>query len=119
MKHLLKALGVAGLLALGSGGLTSASAQDFGVRIGPGGAAIDVDRPRRGRDVEVYEERRRPRDVEVYEDRRRPRVVEERVIRRPAARRTVCRTVVRERVRPNGVVVRRPTEVCRTVVDRY
>ena len=107
MKHLLKALGVAGLLALGSGGLTSASAQDFGVRIGPGGAAIDIDGPRRRRDVEVYEDRGRRRGV-----------VEERIVRRPAARRTVCRREVRERVRPNGVIVRRPVEICRTV-DRY
>ena len=108
MKTVFKALAIAGLLAIG-GGATTASAQDFGVRIGPGGAAIDVDRPRR-------------RDVEVYEDRRGPRrgVVEERIIRRPAARRTVCRNEVRERVRPNGVVVRRPVQVCRTVVgDRF
>ena len=34
--------------------------------------------------------------------------------------RDVCRTVVRERVRPNGVVVRHPTRVChREVVRRY
>jgi hypothetical protein len=86
MKHLLTAVGFAGLIALGSA--MPASAQDFGVRIGPGGAAIDVDRPRR-------------------------RVIEERVVR-PERRRTVCRREIQERVRPNGVVVRRPVEVCRT-----
>ena len=108
MKHLLKAFGLAGLLMIGAA--PGASAQDFGVRVGPGGASIGVDGPRR-----------RDRDVEVYEDRRGPRrgVVEERIIRRPAARR-VCRTEIRERVRPSGVVVRRPVEVCRTVVgDRF
>ncbi len=39
------------------------------------------------------------------------RVIERRV--RPA-RRTVCRREIREHVRPNGVIVRRPVEVCRT-----
>jgi hypothetical protein len=45
----------------------------------------------------------------------RPVVYERRVDRRPRMR-TVCRTIVRQHVRPNGVVVRRPTEVCRQVV---
>jgi hypothetical protein len=62
-----------------------------------------VDRPRR-RDLEVYEERRGPRRG----------LVEERIVR-PERRRTVCRREVRERVTPGGVVIRRPTEVCRTV----
>jgi hypothetical protein len=35
---------------------------------------------------------------------------------RPARTRTVCRTVMEERVRPSGVVVRRPVERCREVV---
>ena len=46
-------------------------------------------------------------------DRVERRVIERRIIR-PAPRRTVCRTEIRERIRPNGVVVRRPVEVCRT-----
>ncbi len=45
-------------------------------------------------------------------DRVERRVIERRVIR-PEPRR-VCRTEIRERIRPNGVVVRRPVEVCTT-----
>jgi hypothetical protein len=45
----------------------------------------------------------------------RERVIERRVVR-PARTRTVCRTVMEERVRPSGVVVRRPVERCREVV---
>ena len=44
-------------------------------------------------------------------DRVERRVIERRVIR-PSRR--VCRTEIRERIRPNGVVVRRPVEVCTT-----
>jgi hypothetical protein len=43
------------------------------------------------------------------------RIVERRYVM-PRRARTVCRTVVRERMRPNGVVVRRPVEICRRVV---
>lgn len=45
-------------------------------------------------------------------DRVERRVIERRVYR-PAPRR-VCRTEIREHVRPNGVVVRRPVQVCTT-----
>jgi hypothetical protein len=45
-------------------------------------------------------------------DRVERRVIERRIIR-PAPRR-VCRTEIRERIRPNGVIVRRPVEVCTT-----
>ncbi len=83
MRMILGVLAVAGLTALGAG---TASAQGLGVRIGPNGVRIEEDRP-------VYRER----------------IIE----RRPIRARTVCRTEYRERVRPNGVVVRRPVEVCR------
>jgi hypothetical protein len=43
------------------------------------------------------------------------RIVQRRVVVPPRMR-TVCRTVVRERIRPSGVVVRRPVEICREVV---
>lgn len=92
MRILVKTLLAASVLASVSG---AASAQGFNV---------EIDRRGRG-------------GVDVYEDRRPRRgVVEERIIRREAPRRTVCRTVVRERVRGNGVIVRRPVEECRTVV---
>jgi len=42
------------------------------------------------------------------------RIVERRIVVPPRMR-TVCNTVIRERIRPNGVVVRRPVEVCRQV----
>jgi hypothetical protein len=77
-------------------GAGAASAQGLDVRIGvgePGYHRVD---------------RRVVR--EVYPGRR---VVERRYVR-PRSR-TVCRTVVRERVTPAGFVVRRPTEVCRRV----
>jgi hypothetical protein len=96
MRKMLGILAAAGLVALGSG---AASAQSFEVRIGDSG-------PRR------VVERRVHRDVD------RPfvsrRVVERRYVR-PRTR-TVCRTVVRERVTRSGVVVRRPAEVCREQV---
>jgi hypothetical protein len=92
MRKILGVLALAGLTVLGAG---TASAQGVDVRIGPGGVRM------------VQEHHHGPRFHE--------RVIERRVMR-PAPRRTVCRTVVRERVRPNGVVVRRPVEECRTVV---
>jgi len=93
MRKLVNTLVAAGVLATMAG---AASAQGFGVQVGP-------------------------RGIDVYEERRPRRVIEERVIReRPARTRTVCRTVMRERVRPNGVIVRRPVEECRTVrAGRY
>jgi hypothetical protein len=94
MRQFLGILAAAGLAVLGSG---VASAQDLNVRIGPGGPGVSVER-------------------EHYRPAYRGRVIERRVVERPARSRTVCRTVVREHVRPSGVVVRRPTEVCRQVV---
>ena len=85
MRKIFGILAVAGLLALGAGG--GASAQGVNVRIGLGD---------HGRHVV------------------RNRIVERRVVR-PARSRLVCRTVIRERVRPSGVVVRRPIEECRRV----
>jgi hypothetical protein len=94
MRKFLTILATAGLVALGSG---AASAQEFRVQIRDHG---------HGHHRTVREVRERP-------------VVERRVIQRRVERprtRTVCRTVMRERVRGNGVVVRRPVEVCRQVV---
>lgn len=89
MRKIFGILAVAGLTVIGAG---TASAQGVGVHIGPGGVHLTQQRP-------AYRER----------------VIERRVVR-PARTRTVCRTEYRERVRPNGVVVRRPVEVCRRVV---
>ena len=89
MRKILGVLAVAGLTVLGAG---TASAQGVDVRIGPGGVRLEERRP-------AYRER----------------VIERRVVR-PARTRTVCRTVMEERVRRNGVVVRRPVERCREVV---
>jgi hypothetical protein len=98
MRKILGILAMAGLVTLSSG---VASAQDFNVRVGVGDNG-----PRHHRVVrESYE---RP----GY----RHRVIERRVVERPARSRTVCRTVVREHVRGNGTIVRRPTEVCRQVI---
>jgi hypothetical protein len=94
MRKVLTILAAAGLMALGSG---VASAQEFRVRIGDDHGSHRV----------VREVRERP----SFER----RVVERRIVR-PARTRTVCRTVIREHVRRNGVVVRRPAEVCRQVV---
>jgi len=94
MRQFLGILAAAGLVVLGPG---VASAQDMNLRVGPGGVSIE-------------REHHRP----AY----RERVIERRVVERPVRSRTVCRTVVREHVRPNGVVVRRPAEVCRQVVGR-
>jgi hypothetical protein len=92
MRHLLKTAGLAALVAFAGLTAAPASAQEFGIRIGP-------DRPR------VIERR-------DYREYREPRVIERRVYR--GGPRRVCRTEMRERVRPNGVVVRRPVEVCTT-----
>lgn len=96
MRKFLGILAMAGAVSLGSG---AAFAQDVSVRFG-----VDDHGPRHRVVREVYE---RP----AYRD----RVIERRVVR-PARTRTVCRTVIRERVRPNGVIVRRPVEECRQVV---
>ena len=92
MRKMLGILAVAGLTVLGAG---TASAQGVGVQIGPGGVRV------------VQEHNHGPRYRE--------RIIERRVVR-PARTRTVCRTVMEERVRPSGVVVRRPVERCREVV---
>jgi hypothetical protein len=89
MRTILGVLAVAGLTILGAG---TASAQGVDVRIGPNGVRLEQSRP-------AYRER----------------IIERRVVR-PARTRTVCRTVMEERVRRNGVVVRRPVERCRQVV---
>jgi hypothetical protein len=89
MRKILGILAVAGLTALGAG---TASAQGVGVHIGPSGVHVTQQRP-------AYREH----------------IVERRYVR-PARTRTVCRTEYRERVRPSGVVVRRPVEICRQVV---
>jgi hypothetical protein len=96
MRRFLTILATAGLVALGSG---AASAQGLNVRIG-----VDDHGPRHHRVV---------RDVHRPAVER--RVIERRVVR-PARTRTVCRMEMRERVRPNGVVVRRPVEICRQSV---
>jgi hypothetical protein len=86
MRKISGILAVAGLVTIGASGM--ASAQGVNVRIGIGDHG--------------------PRHHVV-----RNRVVERRVVRR--APRMVCRTVIRERVRRNGVVVRRPIQECRRV----
>jgi hypothetical protein len=91
MRKMLGTLATAGLLVFGAGAV---SAQGVNVQIGVGEPGVRVMRDRRGPIVER-------------------RVIERRVVR-PRGR-LVCRTVVRERVRPSGVVLRRPTEVCRRV----
>ena len=96
MRNLLKVLAIAGLAAVAGG---AASAQDIGVRIGIGDPG--------------YRERRVVREVSPVVERR---YVERRYVREPVRTRTVCRTEFRERVRPSGVVVRRPVEVCRRTV---
>jgi hypothetical protein len=92
MRKVFGILAAAGLVVLGAG---AASAQGVDVRIGPSGVRVEQERHHRP----------------YYRD----RVVERRVVR-PARTRTVCRTVMEERVRPSGVVVRRPVERCRQVV---
>jgi hypothetical protein len=97
MRNLLKVLTIAGLAALTGG---AASAQDVGVRIGIGDPG--------------YRERRVVREVRPVVERR--YVERRRIVREPVRTRTVCRTEFRERVRPSGVVVRRPVEICRRTV---
>ncbi|WP_201834282.1 hypothetical protein [Microvirga zambiensis] len=92
MRKVFGILAAAGLVVLSA---NAASAQGVDVRFGPSG-------------VRVSQERH-------YAPRYRERIVERRVVR-PARTRTVCRTVMEERVRRNGVVVRRPVERCRSVV---
>ncbi|HLM39150.1 MAG TPA: hypothetical protein VK434_06090 [Microvirga sp.] len=78
---------VAGLMALGAGG--AATAQGLNLRIGIG-------------------------DHGLRRHSARSRIGERRAAR-PGRTRLVCRTVIRERVRASGVVVRRPVEECRRV----
>ncbi len=95
MRKVLGILATAGLVVFGA---SMASAQEVRVRVG-----IDEG----------------PRYHRVVRDRSERPVVKRRVVERrarPARVRTVCRTVIRERIRPSGVVVRRPVEVCRQVV---
>jgi len=92
MRKVFGILAVAGLMVFGA---NAASAQGVDVRIGPSGVRVSQERD--------------------YRPHYRERIVERRVVR-PARTRTVCRTVMEERVRRNGVVVRRPVERCRTVV---
>jgi hypothetical protein len=94
MRKFLTILATAGLVAFGAG---AASAQEFNVRIGSDHGS---------RHHVVREVRERPSVERRYIERR---------VERPRTR-TVCRTVIREHVRGNGVVVRRPSEVCRQVV---
>jgi len=98
MRHALKLLAVAGLVALTGG---AASAQDVRVRIGIG------DHHRADR-VERRVVRERVQPVVSR------RIVERRIVRPVPRTRTVCRTVIRERVTRVGVIVRKPTRVCTT-----
>ena len=99
MRKLLQMLAIAGIATITAG---VASAQDFSVRVGVGDPG--------------WRARRVVRDVEVRPIAERRYIERRRIVREPARVRTVCRTVIRERVRPSGVVVRRPTEVCREIV---
>lgn len=92
MRKMFGILAAAGLVVFGVG---AASAQGVDVRIGPSGVRVEQERQ--------------------YRPAYREHIVERRVVR-PARTRTVCRTVMEERVRRNGVVVRRPVERCRQVV---
>jgi len=116
MRNLLKMLAVAGLVAVTGG---AAQAQGFNLRIGVDEGPRRIERRVIDRDVDygrpVVSRRVIQRDVDYVRPVTSRRVIERRIVR-PAPVRTVCRTVIRERVRPNGVVVRRPTEVCRQVV---
>jgi hypothetical protein len=92
MRKMLGILATAGLLILGTG---AASAQGVNVQIGEGGVRVTRDR------APMMERREMRRDMR--RDMRRGPV------------RTVCRTEIRRTVRSNGVVVRRPVEVCRRI----
>lgn len=98
MRNVLKLLAVAGVVALTGG---AASAQNLNVRIGVG------DHHRSDR-VERHVVRERMRPVTSH------RIVERRIVRPVPRSRTVCRTVIRERVVRAGVIVRKPTRVCTT-----
>lgn len=99
MRKVLRILAIAGIATVTAG---VASAQDFRVRIGGGEPG--------------WRERRVVRDVDVRPVVERRFIERRRVVREPRRVRTVCQTVVRERVRPSGVIVRRPTEMCREIV---
>ena len=99
MRKVFGILAAAGLVVFGAG---TVSAQGVDVRIGPSGVRVEQERQYRP----AYRER-----GPAYHE----RIVERRVVH-PARTRTVCRTVMEERVRRNGVVVRRPVERCRQVV---
>jgi len=90
MRKVFGILAAAGLVVLGA----SAASAQVDVRIGPSGVRVEQERH--------------------HGPRYRERVIERRSVR-PARTRTVCRTVMEERVR-RGVVVRRPVERCREVV---
>jgi hypothetical protein len=107
MRKVLSVLAAAGFLALGSGAVT---AQGVNVRIGvDDGPHHRVER----RVVRGFDE------VQYTRPEIRRRVIERRVVRPAPRTRTVCRTVIRDRVTARGALVRTPTEVCRqTVVGR-
>ncbi|WP_210496443.1 hypothetical protein [Microvirga antarctica] len=97
MRKFLSILAVAGLMTVGAG---AASAQGVDVRIGVG--------ERAPQHRMVQERHPGPQHM-----RNRGRV-DHRVHRGPRMRQE-CRTVMRRQVRPNGMVVRRPVQVCRQV----
>jgi hypothetical protein len=128
MRKLLIPLILGASVAIGAG---AASAQSVNVQ-------VDVDRPSHRTERPPWRNFDRPTRVErpgmwdrdrqatgsvrvVQYHRARPgadrRFVERRYVM-PRRVRTVCRTVIRERIRPNGAIVRRPVEVCRRVVVR-
>jgi hypothetical protein len=112
MRTLLKTFAIAALALSGS----AASAQDFGMRIGIGDSGHRRVERRIDRDFDdVRIERRRfVRDIDYRRPIVRRRIVERRIFAPPRRVRTVCRTVIRERVTPVGVVIRRPTRICTT-----
>ncbi len=109
MRNVLRMLAIAGLVAFTG---NAASSQGFDVRIGTRDGGPDRYERRIDRDRNVRIERR------VYRDDVRPgasrRIVERRIVRPVPRTRTVCRTVIRERVVRAGFVVRRPARVCTT-----
>jgi hypothetical protein len=115
MRKILGILALAGLVSFGAAaGAGQASAQGLDVRVGVGGNAphVRVVQDRSDR-YDRYDRNDRPRHVDR-------RWHNERRWRGRPPMRTVCRTVMQQRVRGNGVVVRRPVEVCRRVVaGRY
>jgi hypothetical protein len=108
MTNWLRAALAAGVLAVSAGAV---NAQGVELRLDTGDRyeRVQRDRDRFDRDdlrsVQYRDyDRPRYRDRDRMRDRRRVR--------------EVCRTEVRRRVRPNGVVVERPVRVCRRVVIR-